>query len=595
MNDLLNQLQYPTDPGLVLRKRNTLRKLLLETGEKRVQKKIALLGGSTTHDIREILNLFLLYNGIEATFYECEYNQYYEEVMFNNEELKSFHPDIVWFHTSYRNILRTPDVRDTREEVEGKYETEIGRFRGMWEKCANDLGCTIIQNNFEYPFYRLLGNKDASDVHGLTNFIQRLNAAFYEYAQSHENFYIHDLNYVAADYGLSRWHDLSAWYLYKYCCRIEAIPCLAHSVARIIKALYGKNKKGFVLDLDNTLWGGVVGDDGVQNLEIGSETAAAQAYQEFQQYLKAHQGLGVLLNINSKNDRANALAGLAHPEGVLRQEDFITIKANWNPKSQNMVEIAQELNLLPESLVFVDDNPAEREIVSAQVPNACVVFISRPENYIREIDRAGFFEVTSLSQDDLARTQMYKANAQRVQAAQSFGNYEDYLRSLDMKAEIKPFSAVYMARIAQLTNKSNQFNLTTKRYTQAEIEAAAADPSRVTLYGKLTDKFGDNGVVSVMIGRQEKETLHIELFLMSCRVLKRGMEQAMMDELVRRARERGITQIRGYYYRTPKNGMVADLYRAFGFTLSETHGDDTVWTLDTENYENLQSIITIEH
>ncbi len=595
MNDLLTQLQYPTDPGLVLRKRNTIRKLLLETGEKRVQKKIAILGGSTTHDIREILDLFLLYNGIEATFYECEYNQYYEEVMFNNEELKSFRPDIVWFHTSYRNILHAPDVRDTREEVEAKYEAEIGRFRGMWEKCAAELRCTIIQNNFEYPFYRLLGNKDASDIHGLTNFIQRLNAAFYEYSRSHENFHIHDLNYVAADYGLSRWHDLSAWYLYKYCCRIEAIPCLAHSVARIIKSLYGKNKKGFVLDLDNTLWGGVVGDDGVQNLEIGSETAAAQAYQEFQQYLKAHQGLGVLLNINSKNDRENALAGLAHPEGILREEDFITIKANWNPKSQNMVEIAQELNLLPESLVFVDDNPAEREIVSTQVPHACVAPISCPENYIREIDRAGFFEVTSLSQDDLARTQMYKANAQRVQAAQSFGNYEDYLRSLDMKAEIKPFSAVYMARIAQLTNKSNQFNLTTKRYTQAEIEAVAADLKCITLYGKLTDKFGDNGVVSVMIGRQEKETLHIELFLMSCRVLKRGMEQAMMDELVRLTKERGITQIRGYYYRTPKNSMVAELYRTFGFTLAETHGDDTVWTLDTENYKNLQSIITIEH
>ena len=595
MNDLLNQLQYPTDPGLVLRKRNTIRKLLLETGEKRAQKKIAILGGSTTHDIREILDLCLLYNGIEAEFYECEYNQYYEEVMFNNEELKNFHPDIVWFHTSYRNILHTPDVRDTREEVEKKYEAEIRRFQEIWEKCLEELGCTIIQNNFECPFYRLLGNKDASDIHGLTNYIQRLNAAFYEYAQSHENLHIHDLNYVAADYGLSRWHDLSAWYLYKYCCRIEAIPCLAHSVARIIKSLYGKNKKGFVLDLDNTLWGGIVGDDGVQNLEIGSETASAQAYQEFQQYLKAHQGLGVLLNINSKNDRENALAGLAHPEGILREEDFITIKANWNPKSQNMVEIAQELNLLPESLVFVDDNPAEREIVSTQVPHACVVPISCPENYIREIDRAGFFEVTSLSQDDLARTQMYKANAQRVQAAQSFGNYEDYLHSLDMKAEIKPFSAVYMARIAQLTNKSNQFNLTTKRYTQAEIEAVAADPNCITLYGKLTDKFGDNGVVSVMIGRQEQETLHIELFLMSCRVLKRGMEQAVMDELVRRARERGITQIRGYYYRTAKNGMVADLYRTFGFTLAETRGDDTVWNLDTKNYKNLQSIITIEH
>ncbi len=594
MIELLSQMQYPTDPALVLRKKNTIRKMLLGNGEKRLSKKIAVLGGSTTHDIRVVLDLYLLYHGIEAEFYECEYNQYYEEIMFHSEQLRQFAPDIVWFHTSYRNIRNAPDVRDTPEEALDKLTAEVARYEQMWEKCARELGCTIIQNNFEYPFYRLLGNRDAWDYRGLTNYITRLNAAFYDYAQKHDNFYIHDLNYLAADYGLERWHDLSAWYMYKYCCRVEAIPYIAHSVARIIKSLYGKNKKGFVLDLDNTLWGGVVGDDGVQNLEIGAETATAQAYQEFQAYLKAHLGIGVLLNINSKNDEANARAGLAHPEGVLRAEDCVVIKANWNPKSRNMLEIARELNLLPESLVFVDDNPAEREIVRAQVPNACVAEITQPEQYIREIDRAGYFEMTAFSKDDLARTQMYKANAERVKLEQSFGDYEDYLRSLEMRAEIKPFSPVYMQRIAQLTNKSNQFNLTTKRYTQREIEAAAADPGNICLYGKLIDKFGDNGVVSVMIGRQEGERLHVELFLMSCRVLKRGMEQAMMDEMVRRARERGITSILGYYYRTPKNAMVANLYRDFGFSLLETHDEDTLWCLDINSYNNLQSIITIE-
>ena len=593
-DSLLSQLSYPTDPALLLSKKNSLKKMLLSSQEKRLHKKIAVLGGSTTHDIVQMLDLFLLYHGIEAEFYECEYNQYYEEIMFNNEALKAFQPDMIWFHTSYRNLKNTPDVHDTPEQVSDKLSNEAERYRQMWEKCAAEFGCCVIQNNFEYPFYRLLGNKDASDYRGLTNFIGRLNNIFYEFAQKHDNFYINDLNFIAADYGLSEWHDLSAWYLYKYCCKIEAIPYLSHNVARIIKSVYGKNKKGFVLDLDNTLWGGVVGDDGVQNLEIGSETATSQAYQEFQTYLKAHLGLGIILNINSKNDEENARAGLAHPEGVLKASDCIVIKANWNPKSQNMLETAHELNLLPESLVFVDDNPAEREIIKMQIANACVAEISQPENYIKEIDRAGYFEITSLSKDDLARTEMYKANAERSKLEHSFGNYDDYLRSLDMKAEIKPFSDVYMQRIAQLTNKSNQFNLTTKRYTQNEIEAVAANSDYICLYGKLADKFGDNGVVSVMIAHQIKEALHLDLFLMSCRVLKRGMEQAMMDELVKKAQEKGIKEIYGYYYQTPKNAMVAHLYQDFGFELIQTQNADTTWRLKIENYQNLQSIIKVE-
>lgn len=591
---LLSQLIYPTNPELLLQKKAFLKKALLKNQTKRMHKKIAILGGSTTHDIIKLLDLYLLYNGIEGEFYECAYNQYYEEIMFNNEKLKAFQPDIVWFHTTYRNIKNIPHLDDSPQMVEEKHRAEFERYRQMWEKCAIDLKCVIIQNNFEFPFYRLLGNKDVSDYRGLMHFIGRLNNSFYEYAAQHNNFFIHDLNFIAANYGLEKWHDLSAWYLYKYCCKIEALPFIAQNVSRIIKSLYGKNKKAFVLDLDNTLWGGVVGDDGVQNLEIGAETATAQAYQEFQSYLKAHQALGVLLNINSKNDAQNAYDGLNHQEGILKPQDFIVIKANWNPKSQNMLEIAQELNLLPESLVFVDDNPAEREIVRTQVSNATIADISQPENYIRELDRAGYFESTLLSADDLTRTKMYKENMERAKLEQSFGNYDDYLRSLDMRAEIKPFSPIYMQRIAQLTNKSNQFNLTTRRYSQGEIEALASNPNYITLYGKLFDKFGDNGVVSVLIGRMEEKTLHIELFLMSCRVLKRGMEQAMMDKLVRTAQEKGITKIYGYYYQTPKNAMVQNLYQSFGFALAQTQNNDTLWCLEVQNYQTQQNIIKTE-
>ncbi|MCD8209127.1 MAG: HAD-IIIC family phosphatase, partial [Bacteroidales bacterium] len=444
--------------------------------------------------------------------------------------------------------------------------------------------CPIIQNNFEYPFYRLLGNRDASDIHGATNYITRLNQKFYEYAQSHEKFYINDINYLSACYGLDQWEDPLSWHMYKYACAVPAIPDLAFNLSKIIKAIFGKNKKGLVLDLDNTLWGGVVGDDGVDNIEIGPETSTGQAYTEFQNYLKQLKQIGVLLNIASKNDSDNAISGLNHPSGILKPEDFIEIRANWDPKDRNFQEIAEALNLLPESLVLVDDNPAERDLVTGQIPGVSAPELDQVENYIRILDRSGFFENVSLSADDLKRNEMYRENARRSQLQASFDSYEDYLNSLEMRAEIRAFEPVYMARIAQLTNKTNQFNLTTKRYSQAEIEEMANDPDYITLYGRLEDKFGDNGVVSVVIGERHGDELDIILWLMSCRVLKRDMEYAMMDALVERAREEGITRINGYYNPTAKNGMVKNFYADLGFEkVREEEDGSTIWALPLSN------------
>ncbi len=595
MNEYIKQLEYPADANLLLTKKNKIKKFLTENYSVKIKKNIAVLGGSTTHDIVKILELFLLYNGIEANFYECEYNQYYEDIMYNNENLKAFKPDIIWIHTTYRNIDNLPEINDTEETVNKKLEAEYNKYLSMWQKCFEDYKCTIIQNNFEQPFYRIMGNKDVSDYHGVLNFISRLNMKIYEFAQNNANFYINDINYTASSYGLKEWHDLSAWYLYKYCCKMDAVPYLSYNVSKIIKSIYGKNKKGFVLDLDNTLWGGIVGDDGVENLELGTETAAAQAYTEFQQYLKKLSSLGVILNINSKNDENNAIAGLNHPDGILKPKDFICIKANWNPKSQNMTEIAEELSLGVDSLVFVDDNPAEREIVRTQVKNACVPDISQVEQYIKEIDKYGYFEVTALSKDDLAKNDMYKSNMERVKLQQTFTNYNDYLLSLDMKAVIKSFEPVYMQRIAQLTNKSNQFNLTTKRYSQSEIEQIAQDKNYITLYGKLADKFGDNGVVSVVIGKIINDELHIELWLMSCRVLKRDMEFAMTDELILQAKKLHISKIFGYYYPTAKNAMVKDFYEIQGYTkIKEDDKGNSTWEyVIPQNYEKKNKVIKV--
>lgn len=520
----------------------------------------------------------MLEQGIEPSFYESEYAQYWQDAMFENAELAEFAPDLIYIHTSNRNITTYPTPLDSKEAVDELVDSQYRHFEVMWEKIADTYRCPVIQNNFEFLFYRLLGNQDAVDFHGRISFLTRLNQKFYEYANTHDNFYINDIQYLSACYGLDKWSDPFFWHMYKYALCLNAIPTLSFNVANMIKAIYGKNKKALVLDLDNTLWGGIVGDDGVENLEIGPETSMGQVYTEFQEYVKAHKDIGIMLNVDSKNEEENAIAGLNHPDGVLRPEDFILIKANWEPKSKNITDIATELNILPESLVFVDDNPAEREIVRAQVPGVAVPEVDSPEHYIQVLDKCGFFEVTKLSEDDKKRNEMYKANIERKQQQESFGDYGEYLQSLDMVGTIRPFEPMYMARIAQLTNKSNQFNLTTKRFSQSEIEQTAADDKYLTLYGKLEDKFGDNGVVTIVIGRKEESILHMELWLMSCRVLKRDMEFAMMDEVVKKCQEMNISAIRGYYYPTAKNAMVKNFYELQGFTkVSEDSDGNAVW------------------
>lgn len=595
----MKELEYPFNSEYILKKRKAIKKSLLGQEDKQfLTKRIAILGGSTTHDLMEMMELFLLNVGIRPVFYESEYNQYWQDVMFDNPELVEFAPELIFIHTSTRNIKDFPIMQDSEEQTGALLETVYQPFEQMWEKIAKTYQCTVIQNNFEQPSYRLLGNADFSNPHGRVCFVNRLNEKFAAYAREHKNFFINDINYMASCYGLQKWADPFYWHMYKYACAVQALPELAYNVVNIIKSVYGRNQKALVLDLDNTLWGGVVGDDGADNIEIGQETSLGQLYSEFQGYIKAHKDLGVLLTINSKNDEENALAGLNRPDSVLKPEDFLVIKANWMNKDENIIEIAKELNIGVDSLVFVDDNPAERHIVESQVPGVKAPEVDDVVRFITTLDRAGYFEVTNLSADDLKRNEMYKANAERKKLAAGYTDYADYLKSLEMDAEIQPFAPMYMSRIAQLTNKSNQFNLTTKRCSQADIEGYAANPAYITLYGKLADKFGDNGVVSVVFGHLDEEDgtlFHIDLWLMSCRVLKRDMEFAMMDELVRRCLEKGIRRLKGYYYKTAKNNMVKDFYQVQGFSKQQEDADgNSEWEFTIpDDYENKNKVIKI--
>lgn len=579
----MNRVDYPFDREYILTKKRKLKKELMNVFPFFVKKRIAILGGSTTANIKDTLEIFLLNYGIEATFYESEYCRYYEDAVFSNSHLDEFKPEIVYVCTTVRNILQWPDINDGEDKVNQLLNNEIDKYRRIWDSLYERYQCTIIQNNVELPPHRLMGNYEAVADFGSVNYVMRLNLLISQEIQKRNYLHLIDLNYIASDYGITKWHDMVAWYSYKYAMSLDAIPDLAYNVANVIKAVLGKNKKVIVLDMDNTLWGGVIGDDGIDNILLGSETPIGHAYSDFQKFVKKYTELGILLAINSKNEYENALAGLAHPDSILKKEDFVSIKANWMPKDVNLQTIASELSLGTDSFVFIDDNPAERMIVSENIPVVSAPDIRNVTDYIQIIDHAGYFETVSISADDRKRNAMYLENANRMNMASTFTDYGEYLKALDMKATMKPFESVYIARITQLTNKSNQFNLTTKRYTQEEIENIADSDDHITLYGRLEDKFGDNGIVTVVIGKIQEETCSIELWLMSCRVLKRTMEYAMMDTFIEKCKKKGIRIIEGVYIPTAKNGMVKDFYKDMGFSLIAEDGDITTWQLDITN------------
>jgi FkbH-like protein len=562
-------LRLPVDAATMVRQRKSLVKELLNQPNL-IPVRVAILGGSTTTEVKSMLEVFLLAHGIQPSFYESGYNRYYEDVMFENDELRNFKPDIVFIHTTWRNVSQFPELRETETQVEDRIRREMQRFESLWNEIHSELGALIIQNNFDLPSLRPLGNLEASEAYGRIHFLLRLNAEFGKYARSHSRFLINDILYLSAQVGLAEWLGQSYWYNFHMALSPTATVALARNVAGIVKSVYGKSKKCLVLDLDNTLWGGVVGDDGVQNLILGRDHPVGESFLDFQRYVKDLQRRGVILAVCSKNDLENAKEGFSHPDSILKLEDFSAFKANWNPKPENIRGIAAELNIGLDSVVFVDDNPAERALVADQLPQVAVPELGPSVSSFAEVlEQERYFEVDRVVQDDVNRSAYYTSNADRSNFQAGFQNYEEFLASLEMTAEVGPFSSVYLERITQLINKTNQFNLTTRRYTIAEVESAGRDSGYVTLYGRLADRFGDNGLVSVVLGRVAGETLEVDLWLMSCRVLNREMELAMFDALVEQCQARGIRQIVGVYIPSKKNGMVAEHYAKLGFARGE--------------------------
>ncbi len=544
--------------------------------------RIALLGGSTTQLMRPLLELVCFRDGIEAEIYEAEYGLYRQEVLDRSSALHRFAPDVVLIATHWRDAQLPPLSEDADAAVEGL----AAGFEALWEICRRELRAHVIQHNFDLPPNDSYGGLGKSLPGGRARLLARVNLELL--ARAGPGVSILDLDAVAASHGKERWSADSLWYLAKQHPAPDALGAWADAVAAQLRALLGLGRKVLALDLDNTLWGGVIGEDRLDGIRLGAHSPEGEAHLDLQRYARELRERGVVLVVCSKNNEADAREPFeAHPEMLLRLDDFAVFRANWQDKASNLREIAATLGLGLDSFVFVDDNPTERAWVRRALPEVAVPEVGDDAaDYVRVLDRGRYFEALTLSDEDRLRSADYAANARRAELASGATSMDEFLASLEMTATIGRFDAANLPRITQLVNKSNQFNLTTRRYTQEQLQAFAESPRHVTSWFRLRDRFGDNGLIGVMVGVEDPEqsTLEIDLWLMSCRVLGRGMEALMCGTLLEEARRRGLSRLLGRYLPTEKNAMVADLYPRLGFKdagVSAGPGE-TVWALDVE-------------
>lgn len=468
------------------------------------------------------------------------------------------------------------------EAAAERVDTALRRVRLIVENLGHSVRGPLLVQTLVAPPEPMFGSFDRVHPGSPFSLVEAFNAKLAALARDC-GIVLVDLARLAAALGTESWHDPGHWHAAKLAFAPAYLPVVADCVARVLASLRGRAKKVLVLDLDNTLWGGIIGDDGVDGMVLGQGSATGEAFVAIQQMSLALRERGVVLAVCSKNEDAAArLPFREHAEMILRENHIAVFQANWTDKASNLRAIAETLNVGVDSLVFLDDNPVEREQVRRELPLVGVPEVGDdPALYPRILAAAGYFEAVALSDEDRARADLYQTNAARAELMASTSDMASYLESLDMACTIGPVDARCRARVSQLINKSNQYNLTTRRYTEVEVAEAEVDPERFLMQVRLADRFGDHGLISVLIARRESEAWSIDTWLMSCRVLGRRVEEAVLAALVAEARVAGARWLIGTWIPSPKNAMVKDHYARLGFAPDgELEGGATRWVLD---------------
>lgn len=549
--------------------------------------RLALIGSSTLAHLVPAIRVAALRRGFWVEIFEGHYGMYQQELADPSSELYRFKPDVVLIALDAQHVAAGEDPSAA---------AALERIRSCWNLAKEQLGAAVIQQTFLPVLPQLLGNNEQQMRNSPANAIAELNAQLRPAA--HEaGVHLLSVDVLAQQHGVRSLFDAGLWHRSKQEIHPSASPVWGDHVGRLLGALRGLSSKCLVLDLDNTLWGGVIGDDGVEGIELGQGSAVGEAYVAFQRYAAWLASRGVILAVCSKNDDATARIPFdRHPDMVLGTKDIACFVANWDDKASNLRHIAKALNIGLDSLVFADDNPFERNLIREELPMVAVPEMPEdPALYIDAIASGGYFESLTVTGEDRERGLQYQANAQRERMRESVTDMASYLRSLEMRMVWLPFEPIGLSRVVQLINKSNQFNLTTRRYTEEDIAAVMKQERCLTLQLRLVDRFGDNGIIAVLIGRPaDEQALEIDTWLMSCRVLGRQVEEATLNLIAEQAMRMGFKQLIGNYLPTAKNGMVKEHYGKLGFVkVQQSEDGSTQWTLDVHSYQAKSTYIEI--
>jgi FkbH-like protein len=547
--------------------------------------KIALVGDGTLSLLAPAIVGSGLRHGLLLDMVEGGYGSVVQEAVDPTSHLHSARLDMAIVASDGR-LLGLDRAAGSREEAQAKVDAAFQRIRMIVEGLRPSVASSIFVQTVVPPVEPLFGSFDRVETGSVFAMVEALNKKIVEWATD-GGIILVDIARLAASVGLERWDEPRHWHASKLSFAPGAIPVYADVVARTIAAARGKARKCLVLDLDNTLWGGVIGDDGVAGIALGQGSASGEAFLAIQQMALELRARGIVLAVCSKNeDDAARLPFREHPDMLIREDHIAVFQANWTDKAANLRAIAEMLNIGIDALVFLDDNPAEREQVRQELPLVAVPELPEdPALYPRMLAAGGYFETVAFSAEDRERAGYYQANAERAAQLSASGDIDSYLASLEMVCAIRRVDAVSRARVSQLINKSNQFNLTTRRYSESEVAVAEADPARHAIQIRLVDRFGDNGIISVIIADKAADRWEIDTWLMSCRVLGRRVEQAALAHLAAAARAEGATAIVGRYIPSPKNKMVAGHYEKLGFALVESTDDGgSIWRLDLAGY-----------
>ncbi|MDO6413679.1 HAD-IIIC family phosphatase [Sphingomonas sp. BIUV-7] len=530
--------------------------------------RLAVLASSTTAQLASALRVAGLRRGLWITLYEPDYGQYRQELANPASGLYGFAPTAILFALDAGHLVGDVDPALNPESAEAVVHQRCDLLQSLWRSARAAFGAQIIQQTVLPVFPPLLGSNEQNLPGSRAAIAAEMNARLRAIVGA-EGVGLLAIDAWATQLGLDAWHDPVLWHRAKQEITPRAAPLYGDLVARLLAAGQGRASKALVLDLDNTLWGGVIGDDGLQGIVVGQGDPLGEAFAAFQTYAAGLERRGILLAACSKNDESNALSPFEHhPDMVLRRSRFSAFVANWDDKASNLKEIARQLNIGLDSLVFVDDNPFERNLVRRELPMVSVPELPEdPALFARCLADAGYFEGLTITAEDRGRTALYETNREREASRTKATDLNGYLASLEMALSWRTFDRVGLARTVQLINKTNQFNLTTRRYTEDEVAAVMTDPSAFGLQFRLTDRFGDNGIIAVIIGRVDGAGLcFLDTWLMSCRVLGRRVEEATLAVVVEQAIAHGATELVGCFRRTAQNGMVADHYDRLGFT-----------------------------